>query len=257
MKHDSKRDKILIEPFKNIFEIASYIYKMDGKSLMKWINEPYKSLKEGGQGEERKEVSIATYKEQFKNMLSLDIWIDKLTQWQMNDYKLNMPQKEPVDPLQWNHTLKIKLRDAIRSDYQEMVRNAPNEQITNPDTPNAEFPTSNGNPRKRLNSNQYSGPETTKEYGYGPVKIKKLNDGNLDGMNRSVISTDKTSEISLAVRHMHKPLPPRPRPQVSMNNLFKKIENLKKEMKAEIHDHDSKNVIKLSQIDSNRIGVSQ
>lgn len=257
MKHDSKRDKILVEPFKNIFEIASYIYKMDGKSLMKWINEPYKSLKEGGQGEERKEVSIATYKEQFKNMLSLDIWIDKLAQWQMNDYKLNMPQKEPVDPLQWNHTLKIKLRDAIRSDYQEMARNAPAERITNPETPNAEFSTSLENPRKRLNSNQYSGLETTKEYGYGPVKIKKLTDGNLDGMNRSVISTDKTSEISLAVRHMHKPLPPRPRPQVSMNNLFKKIENLKKEIKAEIHDHDSKNVIKLSQIDSNRIGVSQ
>lgn len=230
---------------------------MDGKSLMKWINEPYKVHKEDGKTEERKEVSIATYREQFKNMLSLDIWIDKLTQWQANDYKLNMPQKEPVDPLQWNHTLKIKLRDAIKADYQEMMRNTLVEQPVIHETPISEFPNTYDNPRKRLNSNQYSAIDNSKEYGYGPVKIKKLTEGHHDGMNRSVISTDKTSEVSLAVRHMQRPIPPRPRQQVSMTNLFKKIENLKKEIKTDIYDNESKNIIKLSEIDSSRIGVSQ
>ena len=51
-------------------------------------------------------------------MLALDIWIDKLIQWQDSGYKLEMPQKEKVDPLKWNNTLRLKLSTFMKDDIQ-------------------------------------------------------------------------------------------------------------------------------------------
>jgi len=110
MKEDSKAVIILDEPYHKIYSIAYEIYKNDGCSLDKWLSQ---SNNENNEKYETKEVSISTYKEQFKNMLSLDIWVDKLLEWQRNDYKLEMPAREQVDPLSWNKVLKSKLNQVI------------------------------------------------------------------------------------------------------------------------------------------------
>mmetsp|Transcript_6086 Transcript_6086/g.7046 ORF Transcript_6086/g.7046 Transcript_6086/m.7046 type:complete len:107 (-) Transcript_6086:608-928(-) len=106
MKADSKNVQILAKPLMEIYQKISEIYQRDGLSLEKWLTESTSSNMLNNEGAVREEVTISTYKEQFKNMLSLDIWIDELLAWQANDYKLQMPNREPVDPLKWNNTLK-------------------------------------------------------------------------------------------------------------------------------------------------------
>lgn len=247
MKHDSKADPILAKPFRDIYEVAAKVYKEDGRSLLKWISEPYKSIGENSQLEHKKD--------QFKNMLSLDIWIDKLAQWQANDYKLEMPTKEPVDPLRWNNTLKQKLREALsvervpepREPTQPPVENRNYESV--PEHPYME------NPRKRTSTNHYypGMNEPVKETDrYRQLKYKKTHEGLADG-HQSAVSTDGTSMIS-GIRHTNQ----RPqRPQVSMTTLFAKIDALKKEIKSDVLDNSNKNIVHLSLVDAGRIGVSQ
>jgi hypothetical protein len=116
MKHDSKTDTILQKPMMEIYTEAYDIYSKDGKSLEKWLNESTASSIQNGSSGAKEEATISTYKEQFKNMLALDIWIDKLLQWQESGYKLEIPQKQKVDPLQWNNTLRLKLSKFMKDD---------------------------------------------------------------------------------------------------------------------------------------------
>jgi hypothetical protein len=99
-----------------IYNEAFEIYSKDGKSLEKWLNESTASSIQNGSNAAKDEGTISTYKEQFKNMLALDIWIDKLLLWQESGYKLEIPQKQKVDPLQWNITLRQKLSKFIKDD---------------------------------------------------------------------------------------------------------------------------------------------
>lgn len=247
MKHDSKTDLILAKPFRDIYQIAAKVYKEDGRSLLKWISEPYRSDGENSQLEHKKD--------QFKNMLSLDIWIDRLAQWQANHYKLEMPVKEPVDPLRWNNTLKQKLKDALSIDRVVEPIQPPKPEVESvPYQPAQDHPYME-NPRKRTSTNHfYPGmSEPVKETDqYRQLKYKKTHEGLADG-HQSVISTDRTSMISAM-----KQTPQRPqRPQVSMTNLFAKIDALKKEIKSDVLDINNKNVVHLSLVDAGRIGVSQ
>lgn len=82
------------------------------------------------------------------------------------------------------------------------------------------------------------------------LKQKKFNEGHLEVQNESIISTDKTSDISALVKNNHRPAP---KPVVKMSDIFNKIEALKKEVIENIEDDSNKNVIQLSQLDSNRI----
>ena len=129
MKLDCKTTKILEDVYTNIFGITVSIYKNDGQSLDKWLTQ---SSSEGNTDQDSKEVSISTYKEQFKNMLSLDIWIDKLLEWQRNDYKLQVPDKEQVDPLSWNKVLKSKLSQVINEENAVLQNNQPEVVTTGP-----------------------------------------------------------------------------------------------------------------------------
>lgn len=128
---DSKKDQILSKPFLSIYSNVSNIYREDGKSLLKWVTEEYRLDSHPGEKNERKEANITSYKEQFKNMLSLDIWIEKLAQWQASGYKLEIPQKEPVDSLKWNTILKAKLKQAMRRGTADL-RKGPNQLPTQP-----------------------------------------------------------------------------------------------------------------------------
>lgn len=116
MKTDAKTEPILAKPMVEIYNEAFEIYSKDGKSLEKWLNESTASSIQNGSNAAKDEGTISTYKEQFKNMLALDIWIDKLLLWQESGYKLEIPQKQKVDPLQWNITLRQKLSKFIKDD---------------------------------------------------------------------------------------------------------------------------------------------
>lgn len=257
MRKDWKTVPILERPYNEVFQTASSIYKTDGQSLNKWLTESLHNSADNQEYEAKEEVSISTYKEQFKNMLSLDIWIDKLLQWQHNGYKLEMPVKEQVDPLQWNPILKSKLLQIMKEEDREMHIPAPKMETSHQESSLYQNGDSRGMDiaRKRMYSN-YSSLDTTKDSDkYRQLKIKKLHEAYGDSKNESVISTDKASEISLAIRQqVQRPLI---RPQVSMSNIFKSLTNLKNEVKMSVYDESSKNVVHLDQLDSDKIGVSQ
>lgn len=113
MKFDVKSAGMLLEPYNKIFEVTYSIYKNDGQSLNNWLRSSSQAGSNNDNNPLVNQNSIVIYKEQFKNMLSLDIWIDKLLEWQRNDYKLEMPAKEQVDPLSWNKVLKSKLNQVM------------------------------------------------------------------------------------------------------------------------------------------------
>lgn len=113
MKFDVKSAAMLLEPYNKIFEVTYSIYKNDGQSLNNWLRSSSQAGSNNDNNPLVNQNSIVIYKEQFKNMLSLDIWIDKLLEWQRNDYKLEMPAKEQVDPLSWNKVLKSKLNQVM------------------------------------------------------------------------------------------------------------------------------------------------
>lgn len=252
MKNDCKVDKILETPFQEIYATASHIYKTDGQSLDNWLNETLKSASMNMR-ETREEASISTYKEQFKNMLSLDLWIDELRKWQVNEYKLGMPRKEQVDPLQWNKVLKSKLIEVSREhEEEEMGAPAPNpEPVSKPDhVTYQDYNRGSEIPRKRPAIS-----DSLKEHDqYRQVKAKKLHETHLDNHLEDIVSTEKTSEISWAIKHH--PHRPEAHPPVSMSALFKKISALKKEVKKCLPDPQDKKVIHLSQLDSSKISVN-
>ena len=120
--NDDAKNYPILEYTKNIvFNIASEIYEKDGKSLDKWLTESTQNNTNDGEYGWRQEVSISTYKEQFKNMLSLDLWLDKLLEWQINSYKLQMPEKKQVDPLIWNQNLKKKLNEVMKEEKSQEI----------------------------------------------------------------------------------------------------------------------------------------
>lgn len=108
MDSDAKADQILQKPYAFITQSITQIYNVEGKGLMKWITDEY-PLDSSSQD------NIASCKEKFKVMLSLDIWIDKLAQWQASGYKLEMPKREGVDSLRWNKILSEKLKQTFKA----------------------------------------------------------------------------------------------------------------------------------------------
>ena len=130
MGKDAKTETILQKPYQYIGHTITNIYNQDGKSLMKWINEEYPLDSIGGDNKEKSDINITSCKEKFKSMLSLDIWIEKLAQWQASGYKLEMPKREMVDSLRWHTILSQKLKQAIRGNPDEP--RPPPSQGTNP-----------------------------------------------------------------------------------------------------------------------------
>ena len=163
------------------------IYKNDGQSLNNWLNQ---SNNESYGDYEAKDVSIATYRGQFRNMLSLDIWIDKLLEWQRNNYRLDMPAKEQVDPLSWNKVLRSKLNQAMNEDNEAMMYQQNNPiAVTEP---------SRKRTYQELASNTTMPIKDSDKY--RQVKMKKIHEFDRDSRNESVISTEKTSEVSHIIR---------------------------------------------------------
>lgn len=119
MGKDAKTDAILQKPYNLIGHTITDIYNQDGRSLMKWINEEYPLDSFGGDSKNKTDVNITSCKEKFKSMLSLDIWIEKLAQWQVSGYKLEMPKREMVDSLRWHMILSQKLKQAIKQNTGE------------------------------------------------------------------------------------------------------------------------------------------
>lgn len=161
-------------------------------------------------------------------MMSLDIWIEKLAQWQDSGYKLEMPKKEVVDSLKWHSTLKLKLKEAVK--YNSVAQNTPQKQmeVTPSHLPNdstvkvQETRKRNYQTMSKQTPNHMEDPETFRK-----LKQKKLNESHKEIRNGSIISTDKTSDLSSLVR-MPKPRPQKP--QVSITELSLKIKNLKAEV---------------------------
>jgi hypothetical protein len=238
--------------YKEIYHIIAGIHHKVGKSLESWLNESLRNSAHGGEYEAKEEASISTYKEQFKTMLSLDLWIDKLFKWQIGEYKQEMPKKEPVDLLHWNTVLKAKLHKVMNGEELNIQTTA---QIKDPSccyaAPNQTVPSKETDiVRKRAYNMDYSGIEPDK---YRQVKMKKVYEKQPDITKDSVISTDKTSEISLVVRHSTLP---RVRPAVSMPNIFKHLAQLKKEVKQSVFDEKNKNVVHLSHLESDQMDIS-
>lgn len=235
-----------------IFSTAKDIYKKDGQSLDSWLNESLRNSNHGREFEV-KEVSISTYKEQFKNMLSLDIWIDRLLQWQANDYKLEMPVRESVDPLQWNKVLKNKLLMLSHEEEKEMNIPVPKVEILpRGDIPPIDAYQETESQRKRMYSSNFSAAadssrETDK---YRMTKMQKVQETPSEIRNESVISTDKTSEKSHTIVHQGQRVVMRP--QVSISNIFKSIAILKNEVKMTIFEEDNKNIIHLKNLNMDR-----
>uniref|UniRef100_A0A7S3KBU2 Uncharacterized protein n=1 Tax=Euplotes crassus TaxID=5936 RepID=A0A7S3KBU2_EUPCR len=115
MGQEAKADQILQKPYNIIGQTISKIYKEDGKFLMKWITDEYSLDVNGGNRKDKSDINITSCKEKFKILLSLDIWIEKLAQWQSSGYKLEMPKREEVDSLRWDMILREKLKEALRS----------------------------------------------------------------------------------------------------------------------------------------------
>lgn len=238
--------------YKEIFGVISGIHNKVGKSLESWLNESLRNSAHGGEYEAKEEASISTYKEQFKTMLSLDLWIDKLFKWQTGEYKQEMPKKEPVDLLHWNTVLKAKLHKVMNGEELDIQTTAPQKDVNccYP-APNHTLPSKDTEiMRKRTFNVDYSGMEPDK---YRQVKMKKIYEKQPDITKDSVISTDKTSEISLVVRHSTLP---KVRPTVSMSNIFKQLAQLKKEVKQSVFDDQNKNVIHLSHLESEQMDLS-
>ncbi len=180
-------------------------------------------------------------------MLSLDIWIEKLAHWQENGYKLEMPKREMVDSLKWHHTLKFKLKEALKYN-QNAQRNPQNETIPVKIDANLKAQESlkrNYQAMSKQAPNQMEDPEAFRK-----LKQKKLNESHMEIRNGSIISTDKTSDLSSLVRI---PKPQFKKPKVNMVELLAKIKTLKAEVIKNVEDKSSKNIVELSSLDSNRI----
>jgi hypothetical protein len=202
---------MLQEVYKKIYEIALSIYKNDGQSLDRWLTQ---SNNEGNGDNDAKEVSISTYKEQFKNMLSLDIWIDKLLEWQRNDYKLEMPAKEQVDPLSWNKVLKSKLNQVISEEnaamqYQQTDVTPSGDIQRKRPFPAAYTPVDNIKDQDKFRQTKVKKVSEYMDEPKSENKILNFEDTNTPFMNNhhqkdeSVVSTEKTSEISHVIRRQN------------------------------------------------------
>lgn len=222
-----------------MYQKAVAIYKNDGQSLENWIDENLNNSATGGRVEPKDEASVATYREQFKNMLALDIWIDKLLQWQLNGYKLEMPVKEPVDPMNWNKILKAKFLRIMQEDNPMHTPPPKADASSRTNMTNTDASRSLENQRKRMHNSAMPGNDGYHDSDkYRTVKAKKLHEGYPESKHENALSTDPNSEISLAIRHQaQKPIR---RPPVSMTELFKNITKLKNEIKMSIHDEENK-----------------
>lgn len=256
MGTDAKADEILQRPYKLIYQTITNIYNNDGKSLAKWINEEYLLDNSAGDSKGRDDLNISSWKEKFKTILSLDIWIEKLALWQASGYKLEMPKREDVDSLRWNMILSAKLKETLRG--RPTAPRPSGQQAPNPKMCREEEMFLRGQeprrgkycngPQKPLNG-RMEDPNS-----YRPLKQKKLSESHVDIRNESIISTEKASDISALVKPTKRVVK---KPRVDMDELFKKIETLKNNVKQNIEDDSAKSIIQLSSLDSSRIWVTQ
>jgi len=119
--------------------------------------------------------------------------------------------------------------------------------------------------RKRTATEAYSNIDQAKEDKLRQTKIKKIHEAEQDSRNGSIISTDKASEISQAVRQQNQQKIVN-RNKVSMTNILKNLAALKNEIKMSVVDNKinedlnvsaMNNVIHLRQIDSEFTDVSR
>eukprot|EP00345_Euplotes_harpa_P010105 CAMPEP_0168338734 /NCGR_PEP_ID=MMETSP0213-20121227/13029_1 /TAXON_ID=151035 /ORGANISM="Euplotes harpa, Strain FSP1.4" /LENGTH=177 /DNA_ID=CAMNT_0008344605 /DNA_START=425 /DNA_END=954 /DNA_ORIENTATION=- len=86
------------------------------------------------------------------------------------------------------------------------------------------------------------------------LKMRRIEEAELESKHESNISLDKVSEHSSAMRSQtHRHI----KPPVSMNNILKNLSLLKNEVKMNIYDETNKNIVHLNQLDSTKIGITQ
>jgi hypothetical protein len=163
-----------------------------------------------------------------------------------------MPKREDVDSLRWNTILSEKLRQTLKG-RPTALQNS-DQQVSNQKICKEEEVFLRGQESKR---NRYGNPNFKNLSGqmedpnsYRPLKQKKLSESHTDIRNESIISTEKTSDISALVKPAKRQFK---KPKVDMNELFNKIEKLKKDVKQNIENNSSKNIIELSSLDSSQI----
>ncbi|CAI2387382.1 unnamed protein product [Moneuplotes crassus] len=248
MGSDTKADQILQKPYAFITQSITKIYNVEGKGLMKWLTDEFPL--DGSSHD-----NITSCKEKFKVMLSLDIWIDKLAQWQVSGYKLEMPKREGVDSLRWNKILSEKLKQTLKATI--AARRPTEPQPSRPAMcPQEEMYIKDKEPPKRKYCNM---PKQTNRTMEDPdacrqLKQKKYSESHLEIQNESLISTEKASDNSSIVRIQKQPIQ---KPSIDMGELFNSIEALKKKVCDKLEDESNKNVIHLSQLNSNCICVTQ